>query len=195
MASPVAHSFAGYWTFLALGKRLQTKAPHYRLRNLSRLLFLIAVANLADVDFVLGYIWRGNANALHHGFTHSFTVAAMVSVVLSFVWQMAPDRIRTALLYFVAYSSHLIIDLVSGTRLGWNNTGSDIPLFWPYPKEFTSPLILIVGVYHRDMATLLSYRNVRSSLQELLVFGIITVTLLLWRTWYPASKEKSNPSR
>jgi membrane-bound metal-dependent hydrolase YbcI (DUF457 family) len=184
MASPVAHSFAGFWTFLLLTARLKVRLITACRQYLPQLVLLVLLANLADVDFLIGLGTEANANALHHGFTHSLAAAVFVALAVSCVWRIAGSFWRSAILCFSAYSSHLLIDLCSGAKLGWNVTASGIPLFWPWAKEFRSPLVLVVGVTHKDLPALFSMKNVWSSFYELLTFGAITVALLALRVRY-----------
>jgi membrane-bound metal-dependent hydrolase YbcI (DUF457 family) len=181
VASPVAHSFAGFWTFMLLAARLKVGLATACRRYLPQLVLLILLANLPDVDFLFGVGTGANANALHHGFTHSFAAALFVALAISYVWRIAGTFWRSVTLCFLAYSSHLLIDMCTGTKLGWNSTACDIPLFWPWVKEFRSPLVLFVGVKHKDLPELFSMENIQSSLCELLAFGTITAALLaLW---------------
>jgi membrane-bound metal-dependent hydrolase YbcI (DUF457 family) len=180
MASPVAHSFAGFWTFLFFARQQQIRlAAHWR-RYLPQLGVLILLANLPDFDLFISFALLGNAD-LHHGFTHSLSVGLLVALAFSCVWRITTGFWRSALLYFIAYGSHLLIDLCTGSRLGWNNSGSGIPLFWPLSKKFSSPLILVPGVRHLNSAALFSMENARSSLYELLIFGAITAVVLALR--------------
>ncbi|PYK11931.1 MAG: hypothetical protein DME65_05700 [Verrucomicrobia bacterium] len=127
---------------------------------------------MADIDFFSGF---------HRSFTHSLLAAVFIPLAVSCVWRIAGSYWQSAALYFLAYSSHLLIDFFTGTKLGWNSTASGIPLLWPWAKEFGSPVILIVGVKHKDFPALFSVENLHSSLYELLVFGVFTVALvLLW---------------
>jgi membrane-bound metal-dependent hydrolase YbcI (DUF457 family) len=190
MASPIAHSFAGFWTFLAFMARSKVRLAAQLREYLPQILVLILLANLPDFDFFLG-LFLGNANDLHRGFTHSLAAAIFVSLALSCVWRIVPGFWRSALLYFTAYGSHLLIDLFTGLRLGWSSTGYGIPLFWPWSKGFSSPLILIFGVHHKNFASLFSLDNLWSSTYELLVFGAVTATVLVLRT----RKLKSRTSR
>jgi len=172
VASPVAHSLAGFWTFLLLTLRSKMRLIAACRRYLPQLLLLVLIANFADIDFLFG---------LHRSFTHSLAAAVFVALAVSCVWRIAGTFWRSAGLYFLAYGSHLVIDLFTGAKLGWNATGSGIPLFWPWKREFSSPLILIVGVKHKDLPALFSIENLQSSSYELLTFGAITVVLLiLW---------------
>ncbi len=142
---------------------------------------LIVLANLPDLDFLPG-CFDGNANHLHRGFTHSLTFAILISLALSCAWRIVPGFWRSTLLYFTAYSSHLLIDFFTGTKIGWTHTGFGMPLFWPWSKEFSSPLILTFGVRHKTFAALFSLDNVWSCAFELLTCSAITaIVLVLWK--------------
>jgi membrane-bound metal-dependent hydrolase YbcI (DUF457 family) len=171
VASLVAHSFAGFWTFMLLTARLKVRLATACRQYLSQLVLLVLLANLAGVDFLFG---------LHRSFTHSLATAVFVALAVSCVWRIAGTFWRSAALYFLAYSSHLLIDLFTGTKLGWNATASGIPLFWPWRKEFGSPLILVMGVRHKDFPALFSMENLQCSSYELLIFGVITAALMVF---------------
>src|SRR5437763_4334593 len=181
VASPIAHTFAGFWTFLILAAQLKTRLAAQWRQWLPQLGVLILLANLPDLDFLPG-CFDGNANHLHRGFTHSLTFAILISLALSCAWRIVPGFWRSTLLYFIAYSSHLLIDFFTGTKIGWTNTGFGMPLFWPWPKTFSSPLILIFGIHHKNFAALFSLDNLRACTYETLIFGAITVVAsVLWK--------------
>jgi len=181
VASPIAHTFAGFWTFLILAVQLKTQlAAHWR-QWLPRLGVLMLVANLPDLDFLAGW-FDGNANQLHRSFTHSLTFAILISLVLSCMWRIVPGFWRSTILYFTAYSSHLLIDFFTGAKIGWTRAGFGMPLFWPWSKEFSSPLILTFGIRHKNFAALFSLSNVWVCTYELLICSAITVVVLaLWK--------------
>jgi membrane-bound metal-dependent hydrolase YbcI (DUF457 family) len=175
MASPIAHSFAGFWTFVCQRGQLKTQLTARWREYLLPLGVLILLANAPDLDLLLG-------NAVHRGFTHSLTAAILVSLALTCAWRIAPGFCRSAILYFAAYSSHLLIDFFTGTKVGWTNSGFGMPLFWPWPKTFSSPLILIFGIHHKDFAALFSLDNLRACTYETLIFGALTVVAsVLWK--------------
>jgi membrane-bound metal-dependent hydrolase YbcI (DUF457 family) len=178
VASPIAHSFAGFWTFLVLAKQLKIRLAAQWRQYLPQLGVLIMLANLADVDFLMELAFKGE---YHRVFTHSLAAAVFVALALSCVWQMAKGFWRSAMLYFTAYGSHLLIDFCTGTELGWNNSGSGIPLFWPLTKEFGSPLILVFGIRHKNLTKLFGLDNMWAGIYELLVFGAITAVILALR--------------
>jgi membrane-bound metal-dependent hydrolase YbcI (DUF457 family) len=180
MASPIVHSFAGFWTSLALKRRSKTRLTGQWRQYVPRLGVLIAVANAADLDLFLPPGFPNNA--MHRGFTHSLTFAILMSLALSCIWRIAPGFWRSTILYFTAYSSHILIDFFTGARIGWTNTGFGMPLFWPWPQKFSSPLILILGIHHKDFAALLSFDNVWTCIHELLACSVITVVAgILWK--------------
>ena len=180
VASPVAHTLAGFWTFLLLTVHSKLRLIAACHRYLPQLILLVLLANLPDIDFLFGLGDRANWDALHHGFTHSFVAAFVVAFAVTCVWRMAGSFWRSFSLCFLAYSSHLLIDFFTGTKLGWNSTASGIPLLWPLAKEFGSPLVLVVGVKHKDL---------QSSLYELLVFGVFTAALVV--AWARHQKSRA----
>src|SRR5204863_228091 len=97
-----------------------------------------------------------------------FEMAVVVSAGLSLIWQIVPGFWRSALLYFSAYSSHLLIDLCTGTSLGWTGSGYGMPLLWPCSREFSSPLILFFGVRHENLSQLFGIHNGWLALYDLL---------------------------
>jgi membrane-bound metal-dependent hydrolase YbcI (DUF457 family) len=175
MASPIAHSFAGLWTSFALERRSKTSLTVSWRQCVPRLAVLVLLANAPDLDLFLG-------NAMHRGFTHSLTVAVLISLVLACAWRIAPDFWESTILYFTAYSSHLLIDFFTGTKIGWTDTGFGMPLFWPWSKTFSAPLILSFGIHHKDFAALFSLDNLWACTYETLTFGAITVgASALWK--------------
>ena len=175
MASPIAHSFAGFWTLVCQRGHFKTQLTAHWREYLLPFGVLILLANAPDLDLLLG-------NAVHRGFTHSLTAAVLVSLALTCVWRIAPGFWRSAIVYFIAYSSHLLIDFFTGTKIGWTGTGFGMPLFWPWPRTFSSPLILIFGIHHKNFAALFSLDNLRACTYETLIFGAITVVAsVLWK--------------
>ena len=180
MASPIAHSFAGFWTSLVLRRRAKTRLTGPWRQYFPRLGVLILLANAPDLDLFMTPGFPGSA--LHRGFTHSLAVAILISLALSCAWRIAPGFWRSTILYFAAYSSHLLIDFFTGTKIGWTNTGFGMPLFWPWGKTFSSPLILFLGIHHKDFAALFSLDNVWACTYELLTCTIVTLVVgLLWK--------------
>jgi len=121
----------------------------------------------------------------HRGFSHSLLAAILVSLTLAWTWKIAGTFWRSFGIFFAAYGSHLAIDFFTGVQLGWNHSGSGIPLFWPWPgNDLSSQLILIYGVTHGSVSAIFSVANLHAICYDLVFFGSITTALLLWRTQY-----------
>ena len=182
MASPIAHSFAGLWTFLLLAQRMKARLGNQWHNGLRRLCLLVLVANLADLDFVPELL---SGKDFHRGFSHSLLAAIIAAFVFAGLWRIAKSFWASAGIYFIAYASHLLIDFFSGVELGWNHTASGIPLFWPWPdKDFGSLLVLDYGVRHGSFAAIFSLANLRAICYDMCLYGTITAALLLWRARY-----------
>jgi len=182
MASPVAHSFAGFWTFLLFAEQMKIRLHEQWRRYRGQLCLLVLVANLADFDFLPELLFHKD---YHRGFSHSLLAAILVSLTLAWTWKIAGTFWRSFGIFFAAYGSHLAIDFFTGVQLGWNHSGSGIPLFWPWPgNDLSSQLILIYGVTHGSVSAIFSVANLHAICYDLVFFGSITTALLLWRTQY-----------
>jgi membrane-bound metal-dependent hydrolase YbcI (DUF457 family) len=180
VASPIAHTFAGFWTFLVLATQFKTRLTAHWREWLPPLIILVLLANLPDLDFLI-YCFNRNGKDLHHTFTHSLTFSIFISLALSCAWRIVPGFWRSTLLYFTACSSHILIDFFTGREIGWTNTGFGMPLFWPWSREFSSPLIFTFGIRHKNLAQLLSLENVRTCAYELLTCSAISIAVLILR--------------
>lgn len=69
MASPIGHSLAVFFGFFLVRENAEF-LKYYSSKKL--IITAIIVANLPDVDFILGYLIYQDFNALHLQFTHSF---------------------------------------------------------------------------------------------------------------------------
>jgi inner membrane protein len=182
MASPVAHSFAGFWTFLVFAERAKIRLRDQWRRYVGHLCLLVCVANLPDLDFIPELLFHKD---YHRGFSHSLLAAILASFVLTWIWKITGTFWSSFGIYFAAYGSHLVIDFFTGMQLGWNHSGSGIPLFWPWPgNDLSSQLILIYGVTHGSMSAMFSVANLRAVCYDFVFFGSITTGILLWRTRY-----------
>lgn len=175
MASPVAHSFAGSWTFLLFAERMKIPLREQWHRYFGQLLLLIFIANLADLDFIPQLLFHKD---YHRGFSHSLLASVLVSLAVAGIWKIAGTFWSSFAIYFAAYGSHLVIDFFTGMELGGNHSGSGIPLWWPWKPEFRSLLILVYGVAHGSFSAIFSLANVRAICYDLFFFGIITGGLL-----------------
>src|SRR5919204_5929166 len=172
MASPVAHSFAGFWSFLVFAEHMKVRLCEQWRRYMAQLCLLVFVANLADLDFLPELLFHRD---YHRGFSHSLLAAILASLTLTWLWKITDRFWSSFAIYFTAYGSHLLIDFFTGMYLGWNHNGAGIPLFWPWPtNDLSSRLILIYGVSHGSMSAIFSVANLRAICYDLVFFGSIT---------------------
>ena len=116
---PVAHSLLG----ASLVAAVLPRAGRARYRVL--LVAGAALANAADLDFILVAIFR--SRAWHRGFTHSLVFALAVFLCLRFALGRA--RAREAVAFGLAYASHALLDFAT-TR-----ESRGVELFWPFSPD------------------------------------------------------------
>jgi len=118
MPFPIGHTAIG----LAAFETTQT-SPTRRSR-LASVIFITLLANLPDIDVLIGLIFQGNGAAFHRGPTHSLAFALLAGYAVSHMWRLW-DRIHRlgfgpcSLLIF----SHVAADMFLTT--------SPVSLLWP----------------------------------------------------------------
>ena len=88
-------------------------------------IFVALLANLPDIDIIIGLLFHGNGSLFHRGVTHSLMFALFTAVLAAQgwrVWSKLPKiGFRTC---FTVIFSHIFADLLF--------TGSRVSLFWPF---------------------------------------------------------------
>lgn len=147
MSSPVGHSLAGYLLYYF---RVKGGSPKRDILLFSTALF---VANFPDLDFLPGFI-IGQPNRYHHGISHSFGVALLVSLLAAWgINLLKKQSIAKNFLFFLSvYSSHLLFDFISVD----SRPPAGIPVFWPLSSQymiFVKPILPPIRHSHLDNAT------------------------------------------
>jgi hypothetical protein len=181
LPSPVGHILAGTAVYLVA----TTREPRSRVALMVTLLGSI----LPDFDFLPG-ILIGEPAVFHHGISHSSTFAVVFGVLIFFFlrrFKEVTTAARTAVVAALAYTSHVILDLVSVSE-----GARGIPILWPLSNERFAINLNLFGHFHHDglndgIWSVVGWDNVPALLSELFVVGI-PVLFLLW-------KEKRNPKR
>ena len=119
MPTPVAHSLVGAGLVAAVLPRAG------RARYWVLLAAGAALANAADLDFILAFAFR--SRAWHRGFTHSLVFALVV--FLCFLLALGRARAREAAAYGLAYASHVLLDFATTKASG------GLELLWPFSLE------------------------------------------------------------
>lgn len=117
MPLPISHSLVG----ASLVAALLPRRPRYRLALAAG----AVLANAADLDFILVFLFR--SRAWHRGFTHSLVFALAVFLCLLLV--LGRRRAREAAAFGLAYASHALLDFAT------TEAGGGLELFWPFSSD------------------------------------------------------------
>jgi inner membrane protein len=118
MPTPVAHSLVGAGLVAAVLPRRAGRARYWRWALVAG----AALANAADMDFFLVFVFR--SRAWHRGFTHSLVFALVV--FLCFLLALGRARAREAVAFGLAYASHVLLDFAT------TKTSGGLELLWPF---------------------------------------------------------------
>ncbi len=193
MPTSIAHAVAGGAVARVAGGRAVT--------GTAATVFVIVLANLPDVDFLLGAL-VGQPRDWHRGATHTLTAALGVALVVAGLATRFGHRFTPIfLLAFALYGSHLALDVVMPDRRG--ETG--IPLFWPFhdavvyapiplPPQLWNLLNLPIGdttdSFFRSLAT---WRALTVFVFEGLLFSPLLLAAVLLRPARAGIRGSSAP--
>jgi membrane-bound metal-dependent hydrolase YbcI (DUF457 family) len=118
MPLPVAHGLVGAAVVTAFH-------PQPFRRNGLPLLVGAALANCADLDFVLVLLTRDRS--LHRGFTHSLAFSLLLTMTALAI--CGGTHLRRVLVYGAAYTSHGLLDYAT------TKFGGGVKILWPLSEE------------------------------------------------------------
>jgi len=125
MPLPLGHTaiaLANYETVQDIDQR------PYRLRIF---MFITILANLPDVDIILGLMFHGNGNLFHRGPTHSLLFALLAGYLASHLWRLWGRIPQLGFpLCFSLVFSHVLADMLFTT--------APVSLLWPF-QVYWSP--------------------------------------------------------
>jgi membrane-bound metal-dependent hydrolase YbcI (DUF457 family) len=91
-------------------------------------IFMAILANLPDIDVVLGLVLEGNGWAFHRGPTHSLFFALATGFLASRVWRVWSHIPKCGFVScFLVIFSHVAADIVYG---------GPISVFWPFEVDW-----------------------------------------------------------
>jgi inner membrane protein len=165
MPSPVGHSLSGLVVYLALGDRVK--------RTPLIILFFILISNLPDFDFLPGLL-VGVPGLFHRGVSHSICMGMLIGILVGAIYKKYPggDFFRAALIGFILYSIHNVLDLFSISLKG----PSGFQLLWPFSDHyFLSKIGVFMNVTysfstHDFYQSLFTPHNLRAIINEFLLF-------------------------
>lgn len=169
MPSPVAHSLVGAGAFLILTPETGQKPLSSILwERKGEILFFIVMANLPDLDMVVGFLFYHHAHTYHGLFSHSLLGAVPMALVASLIYPMGNKR-KTFLTAFTLILLHNLMDFSASPNL--REPGDGVWLFFPFHRRIASPFPIFIGSQHKTFAQLISWRNLSVMGIELLEFG------------------------
>jgi membrane-bound metal-dependent hydrolase YbcI (DUF457 family) len=138
MATPIAHTLAGYLVFSA-------SAPPVPQQRQLLLWCCLVMALAPDLDFLPGLL-VGQPARYHQGISHSLGLAVLTSLALAGVYSLRQRPMAAAWWRFcLAYVSHLALDLVTADT----RPPAGIPVLWPLSSRVHhAPWQIFAGVQH-----------------------------------------------
>ena len=124
MPLPIGHTAIGLATF-------ELASSQSAFKRWKRFLFITVLANLPDIDVIIGLVLAWNGNAFHRGPTHSLLFALTAGF---FMWQIGRNWLKISKisfqLCFLLTLSHVLADAIF--------TRSPISFFWPLEVNWSS---------------------------------------------------------
>ena len=175
MASSVGHALCGISCLLAVNAASPSRS--IVVTGPSALLF-IALANLPDVDFLVGYLVARDPHWIHQGPTHSLLFAVAVGLLAGFAWRKRPGPWLASAVFAATILSHDIIDIFTGPAPGFNRSPG-LALWWPLETELISaPVTIFPGIRHLTLSDLVSWHNFMAIILETAIFMPIIALLV-----------------
>lgn len=177
MASPVAHSLTGYLIYRLTVRQDETDCW-------PPLWAYISIANLPDIDIVLGLLQNTPFHYHHASFANSIGVTLGFALLAWCGARAHPHglRWRHGWLFFSLYGTHVLLDF-----FGW---GREIPILWPFDaRTYINPIGFMPGFIksHASNAQFLaSLMHVWNGVVVLIECAIFLPGIYLverWREW------------
>ncbi len=137
-----------------------------------KLFVLVAIlANLPDIDVLIGLLCKGNGWAFHRGPTHSLVFALCAGFLASIAWRAWSQVPKVSFMScFLVVQSHVLADLFFGS--------SRTSLFWPFEVSWAGGYIGWGGVI--DSVFLDSFDDA-----EMIVMGVVLAIAIRFIRRYP----------
>ena len=176
MSSTLGHSLCGLSCMLASNAAL----PRSAVCTGWHILLFMVLANLPDIDFLVGYVVAGNVHAFHQGPTHSLLFALIAGCMVGLMVRRQTSWWLSATVFTLTILSHDLVDMFTGPMLGLHPSYG-VPLLWPLDSaRIVAPVTLFPSIQHDTLQRLFSWHNAGAMLYEAVVFGLMA-GLIFWR--------------
>ncbi|OEU50654.1 MAG: hypothetical protein BA872_00830 [Desulfobacterales bacterium C00003060] len=93
--------------------------------------FVIVLANLPDIDVLIGLLFKGNGCVFHRGPTHSLFFALSMGFLASIAWRFWSQIPKISFgMCFLVILSHVLADFLF--------TSSQVSFFWPFEVNWAT---------------------------------------------------------
>jgi hypothetical protein len=173
MAFPIAHATAGYLVYRLDPRRARRAWP--------RALAFMAIANVPDVDYLVGFL-IGRPGVFHRGISHTVLGALIFGGLAgTLMWWRRKDRWWPAtLLCAAAYGSHLLVDAFTSDF----RDAAGAQFFWPVSNAYyISPVTIFNGMFLDGgsrsgfIRSIMTWPTVWLLAHEVLIAGVVVVVL------------------
>jgi len=125
MPLPLGHTAIGLATY-ELGNNFNSAIGRIKI-----FIFITILANMPDIDVVVGLLLKSNGNAFHRGPTHSILFAFVIGFVASIAWRLSSriPRMKYWACFFIILS-HVLADFFF--------TSSPVSFLWPFEVNWIS---------------------------------------------------------
>ena len=121
MPSPLGHTAFG----LAVHELHSRDTSNLGIRK--TVILVSVLANLPDIDVLIGLIFYGNGGVFHRGATHSIVFALVMSALISNGWRCWSRIPKLGFLWcFMLTTSHLLADAIFSS--------TPVSFFWPLER-------------------------------------------------------------
>lgn len=176
MSSSVGHALCG---ICCLSLARGTVREVNFLRGWHWIAGFALLANLPDLDLLVGYFGAGNLHRFHSGASHSLLAAVVAAALVSLILT-APLRRRAFPWLLLVVASHPLIDLFVGRQPGWTQSYG-VMLFWPFSADrVRMSWSLFYGIDHMEWDAFASLHNLGVVFSEVVVFGTPALMLRRW---------------
>lgn len=125
MPLPVGHTAIGLAAYELMNKN------NIAASRLKIIIFLAILANIPDLDVIVGLLLKWNGNAFHRGPTHSLFLALIMGFFASKAWTVSSQIPRMTFgVCFLIIFSHILADFFF--------TSAPVSFFWPFEVSWSS---------------------------------------------------------
>ncbi len=130
MPLPLGHTAIGWAAFETVDNPSACKARHTITSRITTFAYITCLANLPDLDVLIGLLVNGNGASLHRGPTHSLLFALAAGYLASQSWRLwrRIPRFGPGLCISLVLS-HVVADMLL--------TSSPVSLLWPLELYFS----------------------------------------------------------